>query len=115
MMRLGRAVLVVTALLTGACALAAQQPSVAPYPHRTEPIGTVRQMYDGALTPDLAVNTFRNIDRLFPTALVPKSDHPLPLPPADKPLGDITFTDRGRSYTLDQYLDLNRVAGLLVL
>lgn len=34
-------------------------------PHKDEPIGTVRQVYDGALTPDLQANTFRNIDRSF--------------------------------------------------
>jgi len=35
------------------------------YPHRTEPIGTVREIYDGVLTPEMAVNTFRNITGLF--------------------------------------------------
>jgi CubicO group peptidase (beta-lactamase class C family) len=85
------------------------------YPHATEPIGTVRQIYDGALTPELAVNTFRNIDRLFPTRTVPHAAQPLPLPPATTPLGAVTFTDRGRRYSLEQYLELNRVAGFLVL
>ena len=56
--------------------LTAQQP----YPHATEPIGTVRQIYDGALTPELAVNTFRNIDRLFPTRRVPHAARSMPLP-----------------------------------
>ncbi|MDP5138181.1 hypothetical protein ORJ04_19725, partial [Rheinheimera baltica] len=37
------------------------------YRHMHEPIGTVRQIYDGKLYPDIQVNTFRNIDRLFPT------------------------------------------------
>ena len=36
------------------------------YPHADESIGTVEDVYDGHLTPDLAVSTFRNIDRLFP-------------------------------------------------
>ncbi len=35
-----------------------------------EPIGTVREVYDGRLYPDIQVNTFRNIDRLFPTRTV---------------------------------------------
>jgi CubicO group peptidase (beta-lactamase class C family) len=85
-------------------ALPAQQ---APYPHAAEPIGTVRQIYDGVLTPELAVNTFRNIDRLFPTRTVARASRPWPLPPAATPLGDV----RG----LEEYLELNRVAGLLVL
>lgn len=85
------------------------------YPHATEPIGTVRQIYDGALTPDLAVHTFRNIDRLFPTRLVPRASHPLPLPPAATQLRGVSFSDRGKPYDLAAYLELNRVAGLLVL
>ncbi len=38
--------------------------------HADEKIGTVRQVYDGKLDPDLQINTFRNIDRLFSTATV---------------------------------------------
>jgi CubicO group peptidase (beta-lactamase class C family) len=87
----------------------------AQYSHAPEPIGTVRQMYDGALTPDLAVDTFRNIDRLFPTRLVPRSATPIPLPPAAIPLTSFTITDRGHTYSLAQYLDTNRVAALLIL
>ena len=86
-----------------------------PYPHAHDPIGTVRQMYDGALTPELAVNTFRNIDRLFPTRVVAPGAHPMPLPLAATPLKPVRFRDGRAAYTLDQYLDLNRVAGLLVL
>lgn len=86
-----------------------------PYPHAGEPIGTVRQIYDGALSPELAVNTFRNIDRLFPTRRIPHAAKPWPLPSAPVPLGDVPFTDRGIAHHLEDYLELNRVAGLLVL
>lgn len=86
-----------------------------PYPHAGEPIGTVRQIYDGALSPELAVNTFRNIDRLFPTRRIPHAAKPWPLPSAAAPLGDVSFTDRGIAHHLEDYLELNRVAGLLVL
>ena len=85
------------------------------YPHATEPIGTVRQIYDGALTPELAVNTFRNIDRLFPTRAVPHASTPMPLPPAAIQLSAVNFSDRGERYDLEAYLELNRVAGILVL
>ena len=85
------------------------------YPHANDPIGTVRQMYDGALTPEMAVSTFRNIDRLFPTRAVAHGAHPKPLPPAATPLGDVHFRDRDSTYDLERYLELNRVAGLLVL
>src|SRR5258708_19200883 len=96
-------------------ALSASIPLAAQYPHAAEPIGTVRQMYNGALTPDLAVNTFRNIDRLFPTRLIAASAKPLRLPPARTELTEAKIYDRGRTYTLDEFIDYNRVAGLLVL
>ena len=54
-------------------------------PHSSERIGTVQQVYDGALLPDIQVNTFRNIDRLFLTRTVKRGDHVYPLPASDKP------------------------------
>ena len=103
------------AALCAFCATLAAQGESAAYPHAHEPIGTVRQMYDGALTPEMAVNTFRNIDRLFPTRAVAHGAHPKALPLSDTPLGPVHFRDGEKSYDLEQYLDLNRVAGLLVL
>jgi CubicO group peptidase (beta-lactamase class C family) len=105
---------------TAACAGPAQEaPSMSSrldwYPHAGEPIGTVRQIYDGVLTPEIAVNTFRNIDRLFPTRAVTRAAKPIPLPPASAPLSTVSFIDGGKRYDLDDYLELNRVAGLLVL
>ncbi len=85
------------------------------YPHANEKIGTVRESYDGTLSPEMAVSTFRNIDRLFPTRTVPASAHPLPLPKAATLLAGVNFIDRGIQYNLDQFLELNRVSGLLVL
>src|SRR6266851_2387504 len=85
------------------------------YPHATELIGTVHQIYDGALSPELAVNTFRNIDRLFPTRLIPRASRPWPLSPAATPLAQVHFTDRGTPHDLEDYLELNRVSALLVL
>ena len=119
--RLGLAVpFVATCFLTFCNALMAQHASNLPadsaaYPHATDTIGTVRQMYDGALTPEMAVHTFRNIDRLFPTRTVAHGAHPKPLPPSPAPLGPVHFRDGRTSYDLEQYLDLNRVAGILVL
>jgi CubicO group peptidase (beta-lactamase class C family) len=85
------------------------------YPHEREPIGTVRHMYDGALTPDIAVNTFRNIDRLFPTRIVKHGVYVYPLPKAPVSLTELEFTSRGKTWDLVDYLAVNRVAGLLVL
>ncbi len=81
----------------------------------SEPIGSVRQMYDGTLTPDLAVNTFRHIERLFPTRTIAHGTTVSPLLPADRPLTHLEFVSRGRHWDLDDYLAVNRVSGLLVL
>jgi CubicO group peptidase (beta-lactamase class C family) len=114
-----RIAFVAASLLTitgGVMAQSSSEPAdSAAYPHANEPIGTVRQMYDGALTPEMAVHTFRNIDRLFPTRAVAHGAHPRPLPPSPLPLRDVHFRQDDASYNLDQYLDLNRVAGILVL
>lgn len=99
-------------LATSAISALSVQPS---YPHATEPIGTVRQIYDGVLTPGMAVNTFRNIDRLFPVRTVPHASKPLPLPSAATPFTNVRFSDSGKRYDLNDYLELNRVTGLLVL
>ncbi|HEX4932495.1 MAG TPA: serine hydrolase [Gemmatimonadaceae bacterium] len=86
-----------------------------PYPHAGEPIGTVRQSYDGALPPEVAVRTFRNIDRLFPSRVIAPSRTPRALPQAARPLTRVTFAHDGTTHDLEDYIRLNRVAGLLVL
>ncbi len=100
--------LVLCAALTGPVCAAVN-------PHANDPIGTVRQMYDGALTPDLAVNTFRNIDRLFPTRTVRHGAKVFPLPRAARQLTQVKFSSEGKSWDLVDYLAVNRVAGLLVI
>ena len=84
-------------------------------PHASEVIGTVRAMYNGTLRPDLAVNTFRNIDRLFPTRAVVHGAHAYPLPRSVTPLRNVTFASDGKTYSLSDYLRVNRVSALLVL
>jgi CubicO group peptidase (beta-lactamase class C family) len=86
------------------------------YPHADEPIGTVEQIYDGHLTPDLAVNTFRNIDRLFPTRTVAAGDNPHPLPEALQDLeSKVRLEEEGTTYDLYDFLALDNVAGMLVI
>jgi CubicO group peptidase (beta-lactamase class C family) len=85
------------------------------YRHAQEPIGTVREIYDGALFPDIQVNTFRNIDRLFPTRTVKHGKHIYPLPPGDTPLKNFRFESRGKRYDLYDFLSLNRVSGIIVI
>ena len=84
-------------------------------PHAGERIGTVQQVYDGTLLPDIQVNTFRNIDRLFPIRAIKRGTSVYPLPTSDKPLTNFRFKADGKDYDLYDYLSLNRVSGLLVI
>jgi CubicO group peptidase (beta-lactamase class C family) len=93
----------------------AEPPATAGYPHAAEPIGTVRAMYDGALTPELAVATYRNIDRLFATRAIARGAAVHPLPRSQRRLADLSFSARGRTHTLADFVQRNRVAGLLIL
>ncbi len=81
----------------------------------TDAIGSVRDLYDGALLPDLQVNTLRHVDRLFPTRLVARGAHVHALPVSSRPWPAIGFDDGGQRWDLFDYLSLNRVSGLLVL
>ena len=85
------------------------------YPHEQEPIGNVRQVYDGALMPDLQANTFRNIHRLFATRTVKRGSAVRPLPPSDMLLTSLEFSVDGVDYDLYDYVSLNRISGLLVI
>lgn len=85
-------------------------------PHKDELIGTVRQVYDGALTPDLQANTFRNIDRLFATAKVAHDPNNIKvLPHAKEKLGNVKFKSHGKDYDLYDYLSINRISGLIII
>ncbi len=106
-----------SAILTAVLVGCASQPRATPYinPHAAEPIGSVREMYDGRLTPELAATTFRNIDRLFPTRVIARGPTASPLPTAATPLPPVTCSSRSAVASLDEYMRLNRVSGLLVL
>lgn len=105
-----------TAIATGlATALGFPAMAQDTYRHAEEEIGTVEQIYDGDLVPDLAVSTFRNIDRLFPTRTVPASDNPSALEPAAQSLGPVTATAGDDSYDLDDFLAVDSVTGMIVL
>ncbi len=92
------------------CAAGAQSGN----PHAGEPIGTAQQIYDGALAPNVEVNTFRNADRLFPTRTVARGSKVYPLPPG-RPLHEVRFVVAGNTYDLQDYMAWNRVTGLLVI
>jgi hypothetical protein len=78
-------------------------------------VGDVRALYDGKLRPDVQVNTFRHIDRVFPSRTVARGSSISPLPPSSDSLTDVEFTSGNRKHDLAEYLSLNRVSGLLVL
>jgi CubicO group peptidase (beta-lactamase class C family) len=92
--------------------LAAQEGA---YPHADEPIGTVEQVYDGALMPDLAVSTFRNIDRLFPVRTIEAGGAVRELPRAARQLENFTFEYSGKTYDLYDVMALDNFTALLVL
>lgn len=107
-----RALLATTALLAALPGPAAAEG----YPHAGEPIGTVEQIYDGHLTPDLAVSTYRNIDRLFPTRTIAAGESPRELPQAPQDLAaKLSFEIDGVTYDLYDFLALDNVTGLIVL
>ena len=81
----------------------------------TDAIGTVREVYDGTLTTDIQVNTFRHIERLFPVRVVKHGEHVLPLPRRAKQLGNFQFSSAGKKYDMVDFLALDRVTALLVL
>ncbi|SEN72269.1 hypothetical protein SAMN04488003_12910 [Loktanella fryxellensis] len=104
-------------LLLGVFCLALPAPASAQaYPHADEPIGTIEEIYDGHLTPDMAVRTFRNIDRLFPTRTIAAGDTPRALPEALVDLSAlVTYQVGDATYDLYDFLSLDNVTGLIVL
>jgi CubicO group peptidase (beta-lactamase class C family) len=85
------------------------------YRHSNEPIGTVRQVYDGDLYPDLQANTFRNIDRLFPTRTVKRGANVSNLPVSLQSFDDFKFQSYDRIYDMYDVLSLNRVSGIVII
>ena len=76
---------------------------------------TARQVYDGAMRPDVEVETFAHSDELFPVRIVEPGSTPRKLPKAKTPLKNVYFEAGGMRRDLFDYLALNRVAGLLIL
>ena len=85
------------------------------YRHANETIGSVREVYDGKLYPDIQVNTFRNIDRLFPSRTVKRGSTVLELPLSKTQLQQFSYEVDGKQYDLYDVLSMNRVSGMLVL
>jgi CubicO group peptidase (beta-lactamase class C family) len=77
-------------------------------------IATPRQMFDGAMRPDVEVNTFSHYDQVFPARVVPHGNTARPLPLSARKLPAFKFTSGVKTVDLYDYLSLNRVAGLLI-
>lgn len=107
--------LIATTLFVIIAATHAPSVRAEPYIHADEPIGTVRQVYDGKLYPDRQVSTFRNIARLFPTRLVRRGAEVKPIPESKASMGDFRFSSGGETYDLYDVLSLNRVSGLIII
>jgi CubicO group peptidase (beta-lactamase class C family) len=78
-------------------------------------IAGLRQMYDGAMLPDVEVATFSHTERLLPIRVVHRGESARAIPKRTKPFPPIHFDDQGHRYDLYDYLSTNRIAGLLVL
>ena len=112
-----RTLVLATALASLAAGSSARAQDAPAYvnPHADEAIGEVEQIYGGDLMPDLAVSTFRNIDRLFPTRTVEAGGEPRPLPASERRLGAVEAAIDGETYDLDDFLALDQVTGMIVL
>lgn len=84
-------------------------------PHSKELIGTVRQIYDGKLDPQIQINTFRNIDRLFPVRTVRRGDRPSELSFKAKAFEYFQFESGDQIYDLYDYLAIGRVSALVII
>ena len=79
-----------------------------------ERIGSVQELYDGALFPGVQVSTLRNIGRLFPIRAIRCGTNTRALP-VGNPIDNFQFVSKGTTYDLYDYIALNRIGGLLVI
>jgi len=66
-------------------------------------------------TPEQQVAGYRNINRIFPTRVVPAGGKTLELPQQLVNLGQVEIKANGRTLTVDEYFLKQNVAGLLVI
>lgn len=58
---------------------------------------------------------FRNMEKIGPTRLVPASDAPYPLQRSETDLGHVEFTFNDAVLSIDDYVESQKVAGLIVI
>ena len=66
-------------------------------------------------TPEQQVAGYRNLNRVFPTRSIRASANPYPLPERLHDLGSVTLSVADFSLTVDEYVEQQDVAGLLVI
>lgn len=65
--------------------------------------------------PEQQISSYRNIDKIFPTREILKSDYTLELPYKPQELGQTEFLEGDTSWSVDEYFEKQNVAGLLVI
>lgn len=78
-------------------------------------IASLEEFFGGNMRPAVAVETFLHSDRLFPVREIPNGGAVRAFPASPAPLPDIRFQSCGKICDLNDYLAVNRVAGLLIL
>ena len=103
---------IVAATLLSGLSVKAEQP--APMPEND-----LQNLPDPGISPlfwqgDAQIVGFRNSEYLGPTRKIEAGDKVFALPRAEVDLGDVTFSAEGVTMTVDQYLQKERIGGLLV-
>ena len=55
------------------------------------------------------------MEKILPTRLIEKSDSPYPLTYELRDLDNLTYNYKGKKYTIDDYIQTFKVAGLIVI
>jgi len=61
------------------------------------------------------INGFKNINEIFPTSLIKKSDSPYPLTYELIDIDNLTYNYKGKKYTIEDYIQAFKVAGLIII
>ena len=61
------------------------------------------------------INGFKNINKIFPTSLIKKSETPYPLTYELIDIDNLTYNYKGKKYTIEDYIQAFKVAGLIVI
>jgi CubicO group peptidase (beta-lactamase class C family) len=99
--------------------LPASLPVAAQHASATQAVAGARQVFDGAMLPDVEVNTFSHSEKLFPVDIVKRGGAVRPFGEAGKTFQSkvkkVHFEAEGKRFDLYDYLAMDRVAGLLIL